>query len=690
MWKKTPMPNVLLEIGLEEVPARFVTPCLNRLLDELKKEVQSSRLSHNKTQFSSHGTYRRFTFLIQNIHAMQPDISDVVLGPPLSAARSDTGEWLAPAIGFAKKYQVSVDHLTIAQNQKGQAVISARLFEKGQSALAILPRIFQAAVSEMPCPIAMRWGENHGPFIRPIQWICAMLDNQVIDWTFMGVSSGRLSQGHRFLTSPVGEGNRITISSPEHYIDELNSAFVMVDYNQRRQVIRSQLQGADPIDESLLNEVVQLVEWPQVLPITFPKKFLKLPNEVLVACLKKHQKAFMVFKNGHISNSCLVVADSVTAQNQSQISLGNQRVMMARLNDVEFFWTEDLTNSGFEPWQEALKNVVFQKNMGNMFDKITRMKSLANYLMATSATQGDKHVVNDAIYYSKADLMSSMVVELPSLQGIMGGHYARAFGLNNAVAVAIRDHYNPRFDGDVLPETVEGAIVSIVDRLDTIVASFENGAIPTGSRDPWGIRRSMMAIMKMIIHFKLPINLTDLLMKATKEVHKTVGETTQKCRQFFEKRIETVLADHGIPTDVIQWVLPHVMDEPLVCFVRAKAFTSTRATSPDIVDVWISSANRVSNMMPNAVPGVVVDQSLFEYGIENQAWASFQELKKISWELTPTHTDAVTQFCHLLSIYFDEVLVFSQEAPLTANRCAFMRSVNQYFSMAGEWSMLKK
>ena len=690
------MPKVLLEIGLEEVPARFVDQCLSDIKTALIKQLQGARLTTDTTQVDALGTYRRFAFVIHDILNEQVDIDEALDGPPLSIAKSDAGEWLAPAIGFAKKCGVSLDELNETTNSKGQAIVCANKFQQGQSAVSLLPTVFQSAVLAMKLPIAMVWGNNVGPFIRPIKWVCAMMDHQVIDWEFFGVSASNTSLGHRFLSASTdaSSGEVLSIAHPDDYIDTLRKANVVVDVEERKALIRQQLsEKISDIDEGLLNEVTHLVEWPTALSIPFSNDFLALPKEVLTQCLKKHQKAFMVTEMGELKNECVVIADSVTPDNQHQIIEGNQRVMLARLNDVQFFWDEDLKNHGFANWNEKLNGIVFQEGLGSIADKVERVSHIAHTIMDQLDIDKDmRDIVDRAAHRAKADLVSQMVNELPSLQGIMGAYYAMIFKEEPDVIVAIRDHYRPRFEGDDFPETIPGVIIAISDRLDTMVACFENNAIPTGSRDPWGIRRSMIAIMRMIIHFKLNINIELLLEDATLTLEKKIGENTAQCRDFFKTRIETVFLEHHIPPDMVQLFQDKLLSDPLTCFEKALALISLKKSSPKQYQLLLETTARVSKIIDGFQGESRVSNQLFEHDIESAAFQSFQLLKEKSKQciLNAGDIDHALSFCETLSDYFEQVLINAENPEIANNRRSFIKSVNDYFFTVGDWLKLQK
>ncbi len=690
------MTTVLLEIGLEEVPARFVEPCLNDIKSGLLKQLNHERLSLEDTYIEAFGTYRRFGFLIHNIAVKQDDINNTLEGPPIAIARSSSGEWLAPAIGFAKKCNVTVSELTVVTNKKGQQVISAEFHEIGALAITLLPTIFSQVFSTMKLPIAMVWGNNTGPFIRPVKWICAMLNDQIIQWELFGIPASNITHGHRFLSKSDDSSSGATtqIAESNEYIKKCMAVNVMVDISARKAAIKDQLliNGAD-IDDALLNEVTHLVEWPEVLKITFPDQFLVLPKEVLTECLKKHQKAFMITANNRLKNECFVVADSVTDKNRDQIISGNQRVILARLNDVQFFWDEDLKNNGFSNWNQKLSNIIFQEGLGSMADKVERVSHIAHTIMDQLEISKDvREIVYRAARRSKADLVSQMVNELPNLQGIMGAYYAMLFKEDPDVMLAIRDQYKPRFDGDEFPDSLPGVILSIADRLDTIVACFENKAIPTGSRDPWGIRRSIIAIMRMIVQFKLSINLELLLEDATLTLEKKIGENTAKCRTFFMPRLETVLNEKGVPADILQLITKNLLSDPYHAFKQAQILGDLKKDHPQDYQLLLETTARVNKIINDYKGQPKISDQFFELDIENEAYNSFLSLKgdSTAFLLNADDVAPTITFCETLSNYFDNVLINSENKDIADNRRSFIKSVNDYFYSFGDWLKLQK
>ena len=695
------MSSILLEIGLEEVPARFMNACLNDLQSLILKNLTGNRLVSDKTTIQSYGTYRRFIIMVDHLLDKQADIDQQVDGPPVVIAKSESGGWLPPAIGFAKKMNASTDDLIEIENKKGQSILALNQFIVGESAIDLLPTIIEDAVYAMKLPIAMKWGNNIGPFIRPLKWICALLNDSVINVELFGIKSANITYGHRFLTNGNDSctGKELEINSANDYVTALASNHVIIDAQKRQQIIVDQLLelnaflNESEIDSGLLQEVCFLVENPTVLGVPFDESFLQLPKEVLVECLKKHQKAFLAPDNDHVKNTCYIVADSITNQNKSTVIDGNKRVMLARLNDVQFFWDEDLKHNGFGHWNEKLFNIVFQEGLGSIGDKVERVCHICHTIMdQLNTSKQTRDMVDRAAHRAKADLVSQMVGELPSLQGTMGGYYGLLFKEDPDVSIAIADHYKPRFDGDDMPSSIGGVIISIADRIDTMISCFENNAIPTGSRDPWGIRRSMIAIMRMIIEFDLPLNIELLLEDATITLDKKISESTSKCHDFFKKRVETVFLDHGITPELIQLLDHRLLKDPIGCFKNAQALIQLKVDDNTNYSLLIDTTTRVSKIIQNASISTPVQVNLFKEDIEITAHNEFQDIYHVQneWLLQPESRQQVLQFCQRLSAYFESVLINSDDQDLARNRQAFMKDVNAYFNAVGDWLKLSK
>jgi glycyl-tRNA synthetase beta chain len=688
------MANALFELGLEDIPARFISNCITDLKTRIEKKCHTARISTSDTTIKTYATHRRLAIILTDLLPQQPELHQQIDGPGLAISRDDAGQWLPPAIGFAKKYGVSPDDLGSRVNDKGQPIVTLETLQPGQPTNAVLSTIFCEAVHEMPLPIAMVWGNGVGPFIRPIKWICALFDNHGISGTLFNVNFGTTTYGHRFLTQgdTPALGASIPLSSPTDYVDALAAHHVCVCAATRRERIGDQLRlHTDVHDNALLDEVVYLAESPVVLPISFDPTFLELPHDVLTACLKKHQKAFLVHQKNTLEPSCLIIADSITDTNRESVIAGNKRVMQARLTDAQFFWTMDIQKNGFSTWNNHLKNRVFQDGMGSVFDKVERTCYLCNTIIdQIQESKSFRDIVARAAHRCKADLASEMVMEFPELQGTMGAYYAIVFRELPSVALAIRDHYKPRYDGDTMPETLAGAVLSIADRIDTIITCFENNAIPTGSRDPWGIRRAMIAIARIIIHFNMPLNIMQCLEDATLVINRPLSDRTQECAIFFKQRLKTVWADYGISSDMFDWVSDYLLSNTLLAYTNSCQLATIQTESPDDYALLVETAHRVARIVPSDWQKAPILTQMFCLPIETEAYTAFANIPPSNGAFNETLYPHLMVFCRILANYFDTVLIHSDNPDESANRRQFMAVINDYFNSFGNWSCLKK
>lgn len=688
------MHNALIEIGVEEMPARFVSMCLVDMTKHMESKLNQLGITTDASMITAYATPRRLTVLMSNLRAKQDNSTKLLYGPPLQLAKNELGEWQPAGIGFAKKCGVTVNEFQIIERENGTPIVAVEQLHIGQSTDALLNELVPKVIQEIKLPIAMKWGDNNGPFIRPIQWICAVLDSRPLNFSVFGVTASNHSYGHRHLSGHSTMGEKILITDPPSYQQQLQAHGVIVSIEARKQMISDAICGMTDakIDDALLEEVTHMTEYPTVCEVPFDPHFLELPQEVLIECLKKHQKAFALKKGRDVLPSCAVVADSVTGKNKQTIIEGNQRVLTARLTDMKFFWEEDLKKNGFSDWNKSLGAVVFQDGLGSMEQKVERIVGICHAMCdQLNMSDDDRATVDRAAFRCKADLVSHLVGELPSLQGIMGRYYSLRFKEVPAVGIAIRDHYCPRFDGDRMPSNIHGAIIGIADRLDTMVACFENNAIPTGSRDPYGIRRSMIAIIRIILHYKIQLNLVGLIELATLTLNKAIGDHTQACIDFFIPRVESVCQSIGVDSDIIQSIRSQALLYPLHSISHAKQLTHLKQTNANAYAKLVQTVVRIHRISPTHDGGGRIDSSQFEHRIEKDAWQSFLALNndKNQW-ITEENMHDFLRFCDVMSEYFNNVLVHCETVACRNNRLLFMSQINQFFQHMGNWIVLEK
>ncbi|MGL4618983.1 MAG: glycine--tRNA ligase subunit beta, partial [Chroococcidiopsis sp.] len=561
------MPNFLLEVGTEELPASFVDSAIAQWRSRIPQSLTNNNLTAEAIEV--YGTPRRLAVLIKGLPSQQPDRDEEIKGPPAQAAFKD-GKPTKAAEGFAKKQGVELDALEIRPTDKGEFVF-VRVSYPGRPVAEILTQLVPEWIFGLEGKRFMRWGDGDLKFSRPIVWFVALLDTEVLPIQIENSSeiirSDRISWGHRVL-----HPESISIPQATDYVSCLRSAFVDVDVEQRKakietqvNAIAQQLNGSVTIYPELLQEVTNLVEWSTAVVGKFDSEFLNLPPEVITTVMVSHQRYFPVFQVGAHSRASLL-PNFITISNGDPaksdiIAAGNERVIRARLADGQFFYKTDLAKP-LESYLLQLEKVTFQEDLGSVGDKVGRIISIAQQINEQlQLSQQERHQIERAASLCKADLVTQMVFEFPELQGVMGQKYAMESGESETVATAIFEHYLPRNAGDRLPETLAGQVVGIADRLDTIVSIFGLGMLPTGSSDPFALRRAANAIVSITWAANLPINLYQVLEQTARDFIKTYAKTSietlnASLQEFFIQRIRTLLQEErSIDYDLVNAVL---------------------------------------------------------------------------------------------------------------------------------------
>jgi glycyl-tRNA synthetase beta chain len=687
--------DYLLEIGCEEIPARFMPGLLDDLKTQITNQLALQRFSFEEV--ITYGTYRRLTVIVKDLSDKQDDLHQKIKGPPAKIAIDENGKFLMPAIGFAKKNHLAVENLLV-EDEKGTSYIFATINEIGKTVKDVFPSLIFDILGKMQLPIAMRWGSNKSSFIRPVHWIVSLYGKEIIPFTFFDITAARTSFGHRFMTQnknieTIASGAPIEISSVDEYISKLEENHIILDQAIRKNIILDFLNkniDKNAIDQELVDEVVFLVEKPVALTGTFNNNYLDLPSEPLIQCMKKHQKFFPVIKKGKLESKFIVIADNVTDKSLNNIILGNESVLTARLEDVKYFWQEDI-KAKLDAQSLRLKHVVFQKGLGSIYDKVKRIENISEFLIKTlNLKEFEQHILQTASL-CKSDLVSNMVFELPALQGTMGRLYAEQEGFEQTVALGIEEHYLPRFHGDILPETQTGIIVGLADKFDTIVCCFYNNLIPTGSQDPWGVRRAIYAILQIVYKNDISINFESCI----DHVYALLGESINKDKllSFFQHRIKSFLIDHELSYDVVDAVLDNSMQQFLTSMEIAKSIQATKKGYPEEFKGIVETAVRIKRIAKKYEAGEV-DVSLFKEDIENISWKLYcsiidnlndslikedynKQLSEILPELTPQMT-----------AYFDQILIMADDNALKQNRLAFLHKLDQIYSSFSDFEKI--
>jgi glycyl-tRNA synthetase beta chain len=709
------MPDFLLEIGCEEIPARMIDAASRELRERLNTLLQRERLQPAGA-ISHLDTPRRLAVLASGIPASQPDITEQVNGPSAQIAYKD-GQPTSAAHSFAKKVGVDVGKLENISTPKGE-YLAATVTRKGRNAAEILAETLPKEISALYWPKNMYWRRRGEMFVRPVRWLVAMLDEQVVPLELFGLRAGKTSRGHRIIFGKAGSGS-VAISKPSAYVEALRGAKVL-GATEREQVIRKALDSATRAilgarwreDKPLVSTVVNLTEFPSVILGRFDPEFLDLPEEVLVTVMRDHQKYFAIEDaNGKLLPHFLAVLNTA-GDSDGLIRHGNERVLRARFNDARFFWQTDQKQT-LRQRVELLRNVTFQKDLGSYYDKTLRVQRMASWLAETVKQNGmavRPGVVHKAALLAKADLTTELVKEFTELQGIVGGLYSRVQQLDEdmkpdvqlEVSRAIYDHYKPESMDDSAPATVEGAVLSIADKSDSIAGMFALGLIPSGSKDPFALRRQANGIVKTIAEHKLPFRLSELMADARTRYQGSEAEKkfsnaayAESVRSFFRERLEFYLKDaRGYTYDVVSAVLAVDSDDVVDAAARAEAVSKVRG-SADFESIS-GAFKRMKNILRQAaektnVIAMRVDSSGLQEESEKELAALIPQTVASVAKLRAAHDyeGALLEIAKLrpaIDKFFDKVMVMVDDDNLRANRLALLQTVVKQFSTIADFS----
>jgi glycyl-tRNA synthetase beta chain len=688
------MPDFLLEVGLEEIPARMIAAAQAELTRRVQELLGSERLLDADASVSSYSTPRRLAVLVRSVLAVQADAEEQLTGPSWAVAFKNGGPTPA-ALAFAKKAGVEVGALQKATTAKGEYV-SATMLRKGRSTAEVLTEHLPKELGALYWPKNMYWRAGKPErFVRPVKWLLAILDHAIVPVEFAGVHAGNLSYGHRIL-----HGDRaMTINKPAEYVAALESAKVLVDVEARRQRIRKALDAATRTvagarwreDEALVDMVTHLTEWPAVLLGNFEAEYLSLPEEVLVTVMRDHQKYFAVEDAaGKLAPHFLTVLNTeASEQGIAVIRHGNERVLRSRFSDARFFWDFDQKIPLIDR-VEMLKSVTFHKDLGSYFVKTEANLRIAEQLALLVRQRGvdlEEFLLLRATKLAKTDLTAELVKEFTELQGVVGGLYAGAQGLGEVVAQAIYSQYMPASTDDPIPATVEGQILGITDRFQTIAAMFAIGLEPTGSKDPFALRRAANGVVKILAESELPLSFSDLAQAA--------GVSSDSLTAFFRERDEFYLRDvRGFGYDVVNAVLAAGFNDVRDTIARAEALTAVRGSE----DFGAISAafKRMKNIVRQASEkglssGDAVTESALvdvaERGLHEHSGRLAPMVEKLRSE--HKYREALEQIATLrphVDLFFDKVMVMVDDPAVRQNRLALIAKVLVGFSSIADFS----
>jgi len=684
--------ELLLEIGTEEIPAGFILQALVDLESLVRKELEGSRIDFDGVK--TLGTPRRLLLVIGSISEKQRDEEIRKVGPSKQAAFDANGNPTKAATGFAKSQSVSVESLKLIQTGKGEYVCAVKK-EPGRPTLEVLSSVLPKMILSIPFQKSMRWAEASIRFARPIHWVLALFGGEVIPFEVGDVRSGDVTYGHRFM-----HPGSMQVKDFRSYLQKLREAFVIVDPEERKKGIEDGLDreaasvsGRVLRDEELINEVTFLVEYPVALCGTFDREFLSLPREILIHSMKEHQRYFPVIdKDGRLLPHFVCISN-IVPRDQKVVVKGNERVLKARLSDAAFFFHDDMKIS-LEKRVEQLKKVVFQAKLGTSYEKVIRFKQLALFICARIDPKIGE-VVERASLLCKADLVTGMVGEFPKLQGVVGREYARLSGEKPEVAEAIYEHYLPGFAGDRLPSGPIGDTVSIADKMDTIVGCFGVGLMPTGTADPFGLRRQALGIIRIILEKKYPLSLAELIEESERQLKEKMerpfDEVKKDVLDFFRVRYQNFLLDKGYPFDTIEAVLSLSFDQLVDVQDRINALRAAREWK-DFESIVIAS-KRAMNILKGAPSRKEMNTSFFSESVEKNLYQSFLKAKeRIELHLNRRDYESalleMTQMKRPIDEFFDGVMVMVEDEAIRNNRLALLDAIGQLFLKIADFSKL--
>lgn len=660
--------NLLVELGLEEMPAYVVTPAMKQLGEKMTAFLADNRLTFEDIEVFS--TPRRLAVRVKGLADKQSDLEEDFKGPAKKIALDADGNFTKAAEGFVRGKGLSVDDITFRE-VKGEEYVYVTKHEEGKPAREVLEKV-TSVLKDLTFPVNMHWANNTFEYIRPVHTLIVLLDDEALDLDFLDITSGRTSRGHRFL------GTEVEVASADSYEEDLRHSFVIADSKERKDLIVSQIKAIEEehdvvveIDDELLDEVLNLVEYPTAFMGAFDEKYLAVPEEVLVTSMKNHQRYFVVRdKSGKLLPHFISVrnGDSHFIEN---VIKGNEKVLVARLEDGAFFWRED-QKLVIADLVEKLKHVTFHEKIGSLFAHMERTKVIAGYLADKAGLSADeKEAVLRAASIYKFDLLTGMVGEFDELQGIMGEKYATLAGESEMVATAIREHYLPNSaDGD-LPETKVGAILAIADKLDTVLSFFSVGLIPSGSNDPYALRRATQGIVRILDAFGWDIPLDELISDLYALSFDSLDYANQdQVMDFVVARIEKMM-DSAIAKDIKEATLA---SSTYVVGTMLEASQALATKSKDAgYKAAVESLSRVFNLAEKADTSATVNPSLFENDEEKALHDAIENLE-LSADMTE-NLDKLFALSPVIDAFFDNTMVMAEDEALKNNRLALLSSL---------------
>ncbi len=689
--------NVLLEIGTEEIPSRFIQDALDSLKNNAAKAFELNRIDFKDIR--TYATPRRLVLTVTEVSETQNAAVELLKGPPLSAAYDSDGNPTRAALGFAKNRGVSVDDLR-EMDVNGVKYIAAEVRQESRNTVEVLPDLLRGLIENLTFPKSMYWNNSGVRFARPIRWIVALADDKVIKFSYGNVESGRVTSGHRFMGRKA-----IEINDAANFMDLLYDNKVILDQEKRLQKLKSAILNLKrdfegnfevEMDAKILEENLYLVEFPVPFIGSFDERYLEIPEKVLTTSMKKNQKYLAVRnldKGGKLANYFVGVSNNLVAD-MGVIREGNERVLRARLEDAAFFWDEDRKRP-LASYTERLKSVTYQEKLGSVYDKVMKTQKLALWLCEKLGKKSDAGLVERAALLSKADLVTNMVFEFPDLQGVMGEQYALASGENPRVALAIREQYMPQTASDDTPTDDIGAMLGMAERMYTITACHKVGLEPTGSQDPYGLRRAARCINEILWAKDYNLDINEAIKEAC-EINDVSDETREKINTFIEQRLLVQLKEKGFDHELASLAISVIGNVPCQALKLIEALNKVKDES------WftelVSSAVRVRNILQKNAALVQADKepddALMNKEHERDLWAEVKRLNEPVRKSLASYdwhglTQLLAELSPVVSAFFDDVMVIDPDENIRANRLALLAKCNALFREVGDLGALK-
>lgn len=687
--------DFLLEIGSEELPSAPLDAARAQLPKLVAKGLDDAGLSHGEISVIS--SPRRLAALVKDVASATEATKQVFRGPKAAQAFDGDGNPTQAALGFARSKGVDVGDLEVVEF-KGEMHVSVTVETPAKAATEILGPMAEAVIAQLSWPRSMRWGSNSARYCRPVRWICCLLGDEVIPVRYANVTSGNTTWGHRVLAPGEHE-----VESPSAYLGVLEGAYVL-DHDARAERIRAQIAE---LEESLglsvdtpagtFSEVVNLCEWPTVLAGRFDERFLAVPQEIICEAMLQHQRCFPAFeRDGSLSRTFIMVSNGDPAQNEA-ITQGNERVVRARLDDAAFFFEEDLKVS-MEDWLESLDSVTFQEKLGSLRQKVSRMEALAEEV-ARLAGEDEATCAQAAraAHLAKADLVSQAVVEFTSQQGVMGGHYARAAGESEAVALAVAEHYRPRFAGDALPQGVVGASVAVADKLDTICGMFAIDEPPTGSKDPFAQRRGAIGVIRLLqtmpsVSLRSLID-TSLGLYQDQGLDFDRSDVARKVADFFSGRLQTMARDEGAAPDAVAAIAKTGVVDPAEFLSRVRSLEAARAEQTELMEDLAQAFVRATHLADPSL-GTTVESDDLEPAEQALLDATREAEHQVGAALAsgafPNALAALAALRGPIDRFFEDVLVMDEDPSVRERRLRLLNRFAAAFEGVADFSALAK